>query len=69
MSHMVKRMAYASEGGTPWHGLGAVLSDPSNLDLCRIEAGLAFAGHDPGFPIIDCADIHVEAIYARSVGG
>ena len=40
MSHMVKRMAYASEGGTPWHGLGAVLSDPSNLDLCRIEAGL-----------------------------
>lgn len=30
---------------------------------------LAFAGHDPGFPVIDCADIHVEAIYARSVGG
>lgn len=30
---------------------------------------LAFAGQDPGFPVIDCADIHVEAIYARSVGG
>lgn len=30
---------------------------------------LAFAGQDPGFPVIDCADIHVEAIYARSVSG
>lgn len=29
---------------------------------------LAFAGQDPGFPVIDCADIHVEAIYARSAG-
>jgi aspartate racemase len=27
---------------------------------------LAFVGHDPGFPLVDCADIHVEAIYARS---
>ena len=27
---------------------------------------LAFAGHDPGFPVIDCADIHVHAIYAQS---
>jgi aspartate racemase len=27
---------------------------------------LAFAGHDPGFPVIDCADMHVDAIYARS---
>ncbi|TAJ92811.1 MAG: aspartate/glutamate racemase family protein [Reyranella sp.] len=27
---------------------------------------LAFAGHDPGFPVIDCADIHVDAIYAQS---
>lgn len=27
---------------------------------------LAFAGHDPGFPVIDCADIHVDAIYTRS---
>jgi len=28
---------------------------------------LAFEGHDPGFPVIDCADIHVEAIYRRSI--
>jgi aspartate racemase len=27
---------------------------------------LAFAGHDPGFSVIDCADIHVDAIYATS---
>lgn len=27
---------------------------------------LAFTGHDPGFPAIDCADIHVDAIFARS---
>lgn len=27
---------------------------------------LAFAGHDPGFPVIDCADIHVDAIFTRS---
>jgi aspartate racemase len=27
---------------------------------------LAFAGHDPGFPVIDCADIHVDAIYTQS---
>ena len=27
---------------------------------------LAFAGHDPGFPVIDCADIHVDAICAQS---
>ena len=27
---------------------------------------LAFAGHDPGFAVIDCADVHVDAIYARS---
>jgi len=27
---------------------------------------LAFAGHDPGFPVIDFADIHVDAIYTQS---
>jgi aspartate racemase len=27
---------------------------------------LAFAGRDPGFAVIDCADIHVGAIYERS---
>ncbi len=27
---------------------------------------LAFVGHDCGFPLIDCADIHVDAIYRQS---
>jgi aspartate racemase len=26
---------------------------------------LAFVGHDPGFPLVDCADIHVDAIYRK----
>jgi phage/plasmid-like protein (TIGR03299 family) len=38
MAHEIKRMAYT--GPTPWHGLGKVLSDPSDLDRCRVEAGL-----------------------------
>jgi aspartate racemase len=29
---------------------------------------IAFEGQDCGFPVIDCAEIHVEAIYQRSVG-
>ena len=29
---------------------------------------LAFAGQDCGFPVIDCADVHVEAIYRSSAG-
>jgi aspartate racemase len=32
-------------------------------DLC-----LAFAGQDCGFPVLDSAEIHVEAIYRESVG-
>jgi aspartate racemase len=29
---------------------------------------LAFEGIDPGFPLVDCADIHVDAIYRTSSG-
>jgi aspartate racemase len=32
-------------------------------DLC-----LAFDGQDCGFPVLDCAGIHVEALYQKSVG-
>ena len=28
---------------------------------------LAFVGHDCGFALVDCADIHVEAIYKESI--
>jgi aspartate racemase len=27
---------------------------------------LAFQGREAPFPLVDCADIHVEAIYAKS---
>jgi aspartate racemase len=27
---------------------------------------LAFVGQEPGFPLVDCADIHVDAIYEKS---
>jgi len=30
---------------------------------------LAFQGESCGFPVLDCADIHVEAIYRASLGG
>ena len=28
---------------------------------------LAFAGQECGFPVLDCADVHVEALYRRSI--
>ena len=28
---------------------------------------LAFQGCDAGFPVLDCADVHVEAIYQASL--
>lgn len=28
---------------------------------------LAFQGHEPDFPVLDCADVHVEAIYQASL--
>src|ERR671919_148751 len=27
---------------------------------------LAFTGRDCGFPVIDCADVHIDAIYRKS---
>jgi aspartate racemase len=29
---------------------------------------LAFRGHDCGFPVLDCAEVHVEALYQKSLG-
>jgi aspartate racemase len=28
---------------------------------------LAFQGRDVGFPVLDCADVHVETIYQASL--
>jgi aspartate racemase len=30
---------------------------------------LAFAGRECGFPVIDCAEVHIDALCRRSVGG
>jgi len=43
------------------HGAEAVIL--GGTDLC-----LAFDGRDPGFPVVDCADVHVDAIYRYSLG-
>lgn len=32
-------------------------------DLC-----LAFEGQDCGFPVLDCAEVHIEALYQKSIG-
>jgi aspartate racemase len=29
---------------------------------------LAFAGQDCGFPVLDCAEVHIDALYRRTVG-
>lgn len=36
--------------------------------LAGTDLFLAFQGYDCGFPVLDCADIHVEAIYKRAIG-
>jgi len=42
------------------HGAEAIVLGGTDLFL-------AFAGQEPGFPVIDCAEIHVEAIYRQSI--
>ena len=37
--------------------------------LAGTDLGLAFDGHDPGFPVIDALAIHVEALYAATRSG
>jgi aspartate racemase len=41
------------------HGVEAIMLGGTDLFL-------AFAGRDPPFPLVDCADIHIDAIYAKS---
>jgi aspartate/glutamate racemase len=42
------------------HGAEAVILGGTDLVL-------AFEGHDCGFPVIDSAEAHVEALYQRSI--
>ena len=55
-----QRQAFFEAGRRLSHrGAEAVLLGGTDLFL-------AFTGHDCGFPVIDCADVHVDAIYRKS---
>lgn len=56
-----QRRAFFSVGRHLCRAQGAEAVILGGTDLC-----LAFAGQDCGFPVIDCADIHVEALFRRS---
>ena len=47
-------------------GKAAQLGRAEAIVLGGTDLFLAFAGQDPGFALIDCADIHVDAIFQLS---
>jgi len=49
------------DAGRRLHARGAEAVMLGGTDLF-----LAFAGREPPFPLVDCADMHVDAIFARS---
>ena len=57
-----QRRAFFSIGQHLCRGQGAEAIILGGTDLC-----LAFEGQDCGFPVLDCAEIHVEALYRRSL--
>jgi len=53
-----------------FHEVGAMLCRRQGAEAVLLggtDLFLAFQGRDPGFPVLDAADIHVEAIYRRSL--
>ena len=36
--------------------------------LAGTDLFLAFGGHDCGFPVIDCAQVHIDALFRASIG-
>jgi aspartate racemase len=56
-----QRRTFFTEGAKLVHDRGADVVLLSGTDLF-----LAFQDRDCGFPVLDCADIHVEAIYRIS---
>ena len=58
-----QRRVFFAEGQKLCRDRGAEIVLLGGTDLF-----LAFQGHDCGFPVLDCADVHVEAIYKRSIG-
>ena len=58
-----QRRVFFAEGQKLCRDRGAEIVLLGGTDLF-----LAFQGHDCGFPVLDCADVHVEAIHKRSIG-
>lgn len=58
-----QRRVFFAEGEKLCRDRGAEIVLLGGTDLF-----LAFQGRDCGFPVLDCADVHVEAIYQRSIG-
>ncbi|MBV9238333.1 MAG: aspartate/glutamate racemase family protein [Xanthobacteraceae bacterium] len=56
-----QREVFFSIGRSLCHEQGAEAVLLGGTDLC-----LAFADRNAGFPVIDCADVHIDAIYGRS---
>ncbi|WP_119418847.1 aspartate/glutamate racemase family protein [Desertibaculum subflavum] len=54
-----------------FHAAGRALVDrgAEAVLLGGTDLFLAFQGDDPGYPVLDSADIHVEAVYRRSLAG
>lgn len=58
-----QRRVFFAEGARLHRDRGAEVVLLGGTDLF-----LAFQGTDCGFPVLDCADIHVEAVYRKSLG-
>ena len=58
-----QRRTFFSVGQHLCQAQGAEAVMLGGTDLC-----LAFDGQDCGFPVIDCAEVHVDALYKKSVG-
>jgi aspartate racemase len=58
-----QRRMFFSAGQHLCQALGAEAIVLGGTDLF-----LAFAGQDCGFPVLDCAEVHIDALYRRSVG-
>lgn len=57
-----QRRVFFTAGERLCQGQGAEVVLLGGTDLF-----LAFQGHNCGFPVLDCADVHVEAIYQKSL--
>ena len=58
-----QRHAFFTAGEDLYRNRGAEVVLLGGTDLF-----LAFQGHDCGFPVLDCAEVHVEALYKKSLG-